>query len=113
MLGGGPGRRSRSANVSVFPTEPDGDPLTDWRRPRAPTRTKIPDDVLVLPAHNDPFHGLHARIDDLIEGHEVALERLEALIAQPKRAIDVFSVLFKRTINNDVLGMATGESLAH
>ena len=50
-----------SSNVSVFPTEPDGDPLTDWLTSLARIKTKIPDDVLVLPAHNDPFHGLHAR----------------------------------------------------
>ena len=29
------------------------------------------------------------------------------------RVVDVFSVLFKRQINRDVLSMATGESLAH
>jgi hypothetical protein len=27
----------------------------------AAIKPRIPDDVLVLPAHNDPFHGLHAR----------------------------------------------------
>ena len=35
------------------------------------------------------------------------------LCKEPKRAIDVFSVLFKRTISDDVLLMATGESIAH
>jgi glyoxylase-like metal-dependent hydrolase (beta-lactamase superfamily II) len=102
-----------TSNVSVFPTEPDGDPLRDWLTSLAAIKPRVPDDVLVLPAHNDPFHGLHLRIDHLIGGHERSLTRLEKLIAEPKRAIDVFSVLFKRTINNDVLSMATGESLAH
>ena len=60
----------------------------------------MPDDVLVLPAHNDPFLGLHARIDELIGFHEHALERLERLIAEPKRAVDVFDVLFKRQITD-------------
>ena len=102
-----------TSNVSVFPTEPDGDPLDDWLTSLAAIKPRVPDDVLVLPAHNDPFHGLHARIDHLIGGHERSLERLQKVIAEPKRAIDVFSILFKRTINNDVLSMATGESLAH
>lgn len=102
-----------TSNVSVFPTEPDGDPLRDWLTSLAAIKPRVPDDVLVLPAHNDPFHGLHTRIDHLIGGHERSLVRLRKVIAQPKRAIDVFSVLFKRTINNDVLSMATGESLAH
>jgi len=69
--------------------------------------------VLVLPAHNDPFHGLHVRIDHLIRGHERSLIRLEWALAEPKRAIDVFGALFARPIGPDLLGMATGESLAH
>ncbi|WP_419720748.1 hypothetical protein [Phenylobacterium aquaticum] len=102
-----------SSNVSVFPTEPAGDPLTDWLTSLARIKANMPDDVLVLPAHNDPFHGLHARIDHLIGGHERGLARLHKLIAEPKRAVDVFSVLFRRKIDQWVLGMATGESLAH
>ncbi len=102
-----------SSNVSVFPTEPDGDPLADWLSSLARIKTRIPDDVLVLPAHNDPFHGLHARIDHLIGGHERGLSRLRTLLAEPKRAVDVFHVLFRRQINSYLLGMATGESIAH
>jgi glyoxylase-like metal-dependent hydrolase (beta-lactamase superfamily II) len=102
-----------SSNVSVFPTEPEGDPLTDWLTSLARIKTRVPDDVLVLPAHNDPFHGLHARLDHLIGGHERALVRLHNLIAQPKRVVDVFGVLFRRRIDEGLLGLATGESLAH
>ena len=102
-----------SSNVSVFPTEPDGDPLTDWLESLERIRTLVPDDVLVLPAHNDPFIGLHARLDHLIRGHERGLDRLEKLLAEPKRSIDVFGSLFARKIGPDLMGMATGESLAH
>jgi len=102
-----------SSNVSVFPTEPDGDPLDDWLTSLARIKTRIPDDVLVLPAHNEPFHGLHARLDHLIRGHERGLARLTTRLAEPRRAVDVFGVLFKRTIVPDLLGMATGEALAH
>jgi glyoxylase-like metal-dependent hydrolase (beta-lactamase superfamily II) len=102
-----------SSNVSVFPTEPDADPLAEWLTSLARIKTLIPDEVLVLPAHNDPFHGLHGRIDHLIRGHERGLSRLERTLAEPKRAIDVFGALFARPISGDLLGMATGESLAH
>ncbi|MDP1964953.1 MAG: MBL fold metallo-hydrolase, partial [Reyranella sp.] len=103
-----------SSNVSVFPTEPDADPLTDWMTSCAKVKAAVPDEVLVLPAHNDPFHGLHARLDHLINGHERGLGRLEKLLAAgPKRAIDVFGALFARSIGPDLLGMATGEGLAH
>ena len=102
-----------TSNVSVFPTEPAGDPLTDWLTSLARIRTIVPDDVLVLPAHNEPFYGLHARIDHLIGGHERSLARLQKLLAEPKRAIDTLHILFRRKIDRWTLGMATGESLAH
>ncbi|WP_166575657.1 MBL fold metallo-hydrolase [Caulobacter sp. SLTY] len=103
-----------SSNVSVFPTEPDGDPLTDWLTSLAKLKATVPDTVLVLPAHNDPFHGLHARLDHLMAGHERQLGRLEKSLAEaPKRSIDVFGSLFARPIGPELMGMATGESLAH
>jgi len=102
-----------SSNVSVFPTEPDADPLTDWMTSCAKVKAAVPDEVLVLPAHNDPFHGLHARLDHLIAGHERSLGRLEKSLAEPRRAVDVFGALFARPIGPELVGMATGESLAH
>jgi glyoxylase-like metal-dependent hydrolase (beta-lactamase superfamily II) len=102
-----------SSNVSVYPTEPDADPLDDWLTSLADIKQRIPDDVLVLPAHNSPFKGLHARIDELSQSHRDGLTRLEGALATPKRAVDVFSALFARPINPGVLGMATGEAIAH
>jgi len=102
-----------SSNVSVQPLEPEADPLTDWLETLKAIRAVVPDDVLVLPAHGKPFRGLYARIDALLDGHETGLERLAALLETPKRAIDVFPALFKRQIDKEVLGLATGESLAH
>ena len=105
-----------SSNVSVFPTEPDADPLGDWLASIAHLRSTLGDHLLVCPAHGDPFTGLHARLDRLAQGHERGLTRLRrSLSEQPKRAIDVFGALFARSIDDkgDLLGMATGESLAH
>jgi hypothetical protein len=69
--------------------------------------------VLVLPSHNEPFYQLHARLDQLIDGHERSLQRLRQELAAPKRAIDVFGLLFRRRVAGDLLVMATGESVAH
>jgi glyoxylase-like metal-dependent hydrolase (beta-lactamase superfamily II) len=102
-----------TSNVSVFPTEPDADPLTEWLDSLAALKQKISDDVLVLPSHNEPFRGLHARLDELAEGHERRLARVRQELATPRRAVDLFSVLFRRSIGLDMLGMATGESIAH
>jgi glyoxylase-like metal-dependent hydrolase (beta-lactamase superfamily II) len=103
-----------SSNVSVFPTEPDGDPLSDWLSSCAKLRAIVDDDALVLPAHNEPFYGIHARLDNLVESHERALRRVRKRLEQSeRRAIDLFGALFARKIGGDLLHMATGEALAH
>ena len=104
-----------SSNVSVFPTEPDADPMGDWLASLAKLKREVPDDVLVLPAHHEPFRGLHARLGYLERSQHQALDRLRHALAQPKRAVDVFAELFSRPIGAEpnLLGMATGESVAH
>ena len=74
----------------------------------------MPEDVLVLPAHNEPFRGAQARLDHLIKGHGVALKRLKQRLTQsPRRVVDVFPAIFGRKIDDDVVSMATGEAIAH
>lgn len=102
-----------TSNVSVFPTEPDADPLKDWLESLAMIQTAVPDDVLVLPAHNEPFYGLHMRIQALIQGHERSLARLQEALVEPQTASDVFGLLFHRPVSGQMLQMATGESVAH
>ncbi|MES2360303.1 MAG: MBL fold metallo-hydrolase [Pseudomonadota bacterium] len=104
-----------SSNVSVYPIEPDADPMADWLASLDKLKREIPDDVLVLPSHNECFRGLHARIDRLRQGQERSLDRLKSALDAPKRAVDVFGSLFARSITESdiaLLGMATGESFA-
>ncbi|MDP3801256.1 MBL fold metallo-hydrolase [Brevundimonas sp.] len=102
-----------SSNVSVWPTEPDADPLGDWLASLERMKTVFPDDVLVLPSHGEPFQGVQNRLDALIRGHLTALRRLERTLREPRRAVDVFSALFARPVGDGVRGMATGEAIAH
>ena len=104
-----------SSNVSVFPTEPDADPLGDWIDSLAKLERALPDDVLVLPSHNEPFNGLHSRLQSLANGHLRGLDRLRKSLAQPKRVVDLFGALFARDVRTDphLLSMATGECIAH
>ena len=113
VLGGDQILPKISSNVSVWPTEPDADPLGDWLASLERMKQVLPDDVLVLPSHGEPFRGVHTRLDALIRGHRTALRRLERALARPCRPIDVFAALFARPVGDGVRGMATGESLAH
>jgi len=102
-----------SSNVSVFPTEPDSNPLADWIGSLAALKARIPADVLVLPAHGRPFRGAHERLDALITEHLTCLDALVDRCREPQRAVDVFPALFRSRIDNRNLIMATGESIAH
>jgi glyoxylase-like metal-dependent hydrolase (beta-lactamase superfamily II) len=104
-----------SSNVSVHPTEPDANPMQEWMESLAKIKREVPDDVLVLPAHNDCFRGLHARIDYLAESQNRALNRLRKNLVEPKRVVDVFTSLFDRAIEESdggLLQLATGEGVA-
>jgi glyoxylase-like metal-dependent hydrolase (beta-lactamase superfamily II) len=101
-----------TSNVSLSLSEPEADPLGEWLASIAKLR-RLPGDLLVLPAHGEPFTGLHERLDALAAGHQGRLDALEEHLAEPKRAVDCFSVLFGRKIDDGVYGLATGEAMAH
>lgn len=101
-----------TSNVSLSVSEPQADPLGEWLHSIARLRA-LPEDLLVLPSHGEPFTGLHARLDALDHGHRDRLDALHAYLSEPRRAVDCFSVLFGRRIDDSILGLATGEAMAH
>ena len=102
-----------TSNVSLSLSEPEADPLGDWLDSIAKLR-KLSDSLLVLPSHGEPFTGLHARLDALDHGHRDRLDALQAHLAvEPRRAVDCFSILFGRQIDDSIIGLATGEAMAH
>lgn len=101
-----------SPNISVWPAEPDADPLKDYIDSLEPFRD-LPEDTLVLPSHGQPFHGLHARIDQLIDHHRDRLERAVEAAGDGRTAIEIMPALFERQLDDHQLGFALGEALAH
>ena len=102
-----------SSNVSVWPTEPEGNPLEEWIQSCHKLRDEFPEDILIGPAHGIPFRGAHRRLSKLIEHHEKALNRLAEHCRTPRLATGVYSALFRREINDSNRIMAVGESVAH
>ena len=102
-----------SSNISVWPNEPEADPLKDWLESCARLKNYLPEDVLVLPAHGNPFRGAKERLTYLIQDHEENLTKLRLLCATPTRVPDCFTTLFKKQIPEDKLNMAAGETIAH
>ncbi|MFN3228667.1 MAG: MBL fold metallo-hydrolase [Asticcacaulis sp.] len=102
-----------SSNVSLWPTEPEADPLGEWLDSLMRLPERVADTALVLPSHGLPFVGLKARSEALIRGHHRRLARIWSAIETPARATDTFEAVFRRTIRDGELSLATGEVLAH
>ncbi|WP_342729381.1 MBL fold metallo-hydrolase [Rhodospira trueperi] len=103
-----------SPNVSVWPTEPDADPLSLFLSSLHHWRASIDDDVLVLPSHGLPFRGLHARLGVLLHHHDSRLDETVDLCREgPRSAMDLLPHLFRRELDDHQLFFALGETLAH
>lgn len=102
-----------SANIGVYPTEPEADPLTEWLASCAAFQGIARDSHLVLPGHKLPFTGLPLRLTQMIENHEQALERLTTFLRRPATAHGCMLTLFKREIGGAEYGLAIVEAVAH
>lgn len=101
-----------TSSVCVQVTEPDADPLRDWLESIERLRS-IPDDVLVLPAHERPFFNLHLRLDQLRDHHLVHLQQVLDACTAPRSAVELMAVLFPNVSGRFDELMALGETLAH
>jgi glyoxylase-like metal-dependent hydrolase (beta-lactamase superfamily II) len=101
-----------STNVSVWPTEPEGDPLRLFLR-SVDRHAQLPEDTLVLPSHGLPFRGLRLRAAALHEHHRERLDEVLAACGEPSSAADMVPVLFRRKLDTHQLSFAMGEAIAH
>lgn len=113
ILGGDQLLPGISANIGVYPTEPDADPLTEWLDSCARFAPLAREDHLVLPGHKLPYTGLPLRLKQMAENHESALARLLDHLITPQTAADCFLPIFKRVIDGPEYNMALVESVAH
>lgn len=102
-----------SSNVSVYPSNRSQNPLNDWLNSCAKLRDLIPNDTIMLPSHQEPFCNNKARMQELIDNHNVDLNRLRLAVESPISTVEARAVMFNRELSlMDVL-LATGETLAH
>lgn len=102
-----------SANIGIYATEPEADPITEWMAANDRFLPHAREDHLVLPGHKLPFTGLPTRLRQMTENHHGALKRLRRHLAEPRTACDCFVPLFGREITGDQFGLAMAESVAH
>ncbi len=101
-----------STNVSVWPIEPEGDPL-DRFLSSLDAFTALPRDTLILPSHGLPFIGAAERVAQLRAHHAARLAELEAAAGEPRSAAELLPVLFRRELDVQQLFFAMGEAIAH
>ena len=101
-----------SPNVSVWPQEPESNPLQLFLD-SLERFGDLPEDVLVLPSHDTPFRNLHGRLNQLAHHHDARLEETFDACAEPATAAQVLKSLFTRELDSHQVFFAIGESLAH
>ncbi len=113
VLGGDQLLPGISANIGVYPTEPEADPLTEWLESCRAFQQHARHEQLILPGHKLPFTGLPFRLTQMIDNHEAALDRLQSSLVEARTAIQCFLPLFKREIGTAEFGLALVEAVAH
>ena len=113
VLGGDQLLPSISPNLGVYPTEPEADPVAEWLESCRRFQNVATGDHYVLPGHKLPYVGLPTRLEQMIENHTAALDRLEKALITPKTAVECFLPVFKREIGGAQYGLAMVEAVAH
>jgi glyoxylase-like metal-dependent hydrolase (beta-lactamase superfamily II) len=105
-----------STNVSVWPIEPDSDPLQRFLDSLTAFE-RLPANTLVLPSHGLPFRGIALRVAQLRAHHQARLSELQAAVAAKgsagASAADLIPVLFRRELDLQQRYFAMGEAIAH
>jgi glyoxylase-like metal-dependent hydrolase (beta-lactamase superfamily II) len=104
-----------STNVSVWPSDPNGDPLGRFLDSLTSFES-LPPETLVLPSHGLPFRGIAMRVAQLRAHHEARLAEIEDAIAGaagPVSAAGMVPVLFRRELDLQQRFFAMGEAIAH
>lgn len=101
-----------SSNISFIWRNGDKNPLDSYLSSLQRLRG-LDSEMLVLPSHGLPFVGLQHRIDDLIRHHQEKLATLESFLTEPRLALEVLPVMFRRALKGVHMFLALAEALAH
>ena len=102
-----------TTNISVWPNEPEADPLGLFLESGERFRARIDPATLVLPSHRRPFRNVRGRLAQLAEHHRQRLQQILDATAGETNAADLIDVLFQRTLDGHQMGFAMGEAIAH
>jgi glyoxylase-like metal-dependent hydrolase (beta-lactamase superfamily II) len=99
-------------HIGIHPSEPEADHLREYLD-SLDNYWHIPDETLILPAHGLVFTGIQKRLRYLQQHHDERLILLEEACAEPKRALSMLKVLFRRRLGSHEVFLGISETLAH
>ena len=102
-----------TTNISVWPAEPDADPLGLFLESGRRFAARLDPATLVLPSHRRPFRNVHHRLDELAHHHDERLQLILSATGRETTAADLIDVLFQRALDGHQMGFAMGEAIAH
>lgn len=102
-----------TTNISVWPSEPAGDPLHRFLETCRRYRGLIDPATLVLPSHRRPFVNVQSRLRQLAVHHAERLDLILQAAPAETTAADLIDVLFSRALDGHQMGFAMGEAIAH
>ena len=98
-------------SVIVPSAQPDANPMKEYLDSLTRLEVLSPD-TLVLPSHGLPFRGLHTRLAQLREHHQIRLDDVASVVSGKTTAFAIAQEVFPRVLYANPR-QAFGESLAH
>jgi glyoxylase-like metal-dependent hydrolase (beta-lactamase superfamily II) len=102
-----------TTNISVWPTEPDADPLGLFLATGRRLAGLLDPATFVLPSHRKPFRNVHRRLAQLAHHHDERLALILRATDGATTAAALIEVLFQRALDGHQMGFAMGEAIAH
>jgi glyoxylase-like metal-dependent hydrolase (beta-lactamase superfamily II) len=112
MIGGDQFLPKITPALTVGTENPDASPLRQFLDSNK-RFLDLPNGLRVLPSHNLPFEGLHARIAQYESHHAKRLDATLAACERPASCIEVARRIFTRPIDGRQMFFAVGETLSH
>jgi glyoxylase-like metal-dependent hydrolase (beta-lactamase superfamily II) len=100
-----------SSNLSVHPSEPDADLVSEWVASCQRFAELATEQTICLPGHNIPFSGVSTRCQQLIASQEAVLNRLLMHLSKPCTAIDCLDVVYRRPLQAHEWGLLMAETV--
>jgi len=99
--------------ISVVPPNWQSNPLKYWLKSCETLRDLLPDDVLILPAHQEPYIGLPLRMQQTIDEHKRRIDVISKRCQTPQSIGEIGNALYPEYRSPLQLAFAATETLAH